>query len=633
MTRRVSAASRGFQTAALLLLVWGPALSAAPPDPIIDTHTVRVEQRAVRGGGELYTYFCRVAGEDSDEEMPFLSVLRDTLGDADPANDRLRQVWAFTYSRPSIWKRFAAAVPFLYRRAGWKSVSSESMPPAVIDLAAPAHGAARNIAVAIAQSTVVDPLGLPWRASTRAYRGRSEEYKMMHVWSAMGVLSTEVASGRSAPLSADDLDLIQGRLLLSGRLLGGFVEDRYAEEAWRNRRTEIAEMRGRNWELLRQRAEDQGLYFQPLQLAGEEPAFALLWVAQDDALRTDPRPFDSRFLGISDPFRDHRVRAWRGYSETWTLDADGAPIAGNPPGGRKVRMIPLALYALEYPHVPLLLVDFRDGGKPKRREMIRRVSDDVATSVLGLTGISNWPFLAAKGAFFFVHGRRGGTLNREFRLRAYSRLRHALKVDHALAPELRTELLGHLGGLGMNPLEDAPGRELAIARKQYQALIAKADSGALARNMQKERAHELRVVEHSPAARAGMRLATALTLGIYQHREKMDAQAVAEVDRLRRFEWHKRYLNEVLAAGPDPAVDANMNAVRASLREMSEIGQQCASCRAEAAYIVSRVLSSTSDDQVRAQCVECLRILQEHDDPMAVSARAAEPKAASAGAQ
>ena len=57
------------------------------------------------------------------------------------------------------------------------------------------------------------------------------------------------------------------------------------------------------------------------------------------------------------------------------------------------------------------------------------------------------------------------------------------------------------------------------------------------------------------------------TLGLYQHREAMDPKALAEVDRLRRFEWHKKYLQDVLAAGPDPTVDANMNAVRASLRE------------------------------------------------------------------
>ena len=252
----------------------------------------------------------------------------------------------------------------------------------------------------------------------------------------------------ATPLSRDDLDLIQGRLLLSGRLLGGFVEDRYAEDAWRKRRTDLAEMRGHNWELLRQRAEEEGLYFEPLRLAREEPAFALLWIAQDEVRRTDPRPFDSQFLGISDPFRDDRVRNWKGYSEMWTLDRNGAPLDGDAPGGRKVRMIPLALYALEYPRVPLLMVDFRDAGKPKRSEMIRRVSDDVATGVLGFTGFGHWPYLLAKSAFFFVHGRHGGTLNRESRVRAYARLRHALKVDEALAPPLRTELIARSERVG-----------------------------------------------------------------------------------------------------------------------------------------------------------------------------------------
>jgi hypothetical protein len=631
--RGVYAKVSRYGVTAILLLLCSPAALPAPPEPIIDTNVVRVEQRPVRGGGDLYTYFCRAGGQDSDQDIPFLSVLRDTLGDSDPANDRLRQVWAFTYSTPSIWKRLAAGVPFLYRRAGWKTVSDKKMPPAVIDLASPAHGAPQTIASALLQPMVLDPLGIPWRASSRAYRGRSQEYRMMHVWSAIAVLSGDARSGQAGPLSSEDLDLIQGRLLLSGRLLGGFVEDDYAEDAWRKRRTELAEMRGHNWELLRQRAEEEGLYFEPLRFAREEPAFAMLWVAQDEIRHSDPRRFDNRFLGISDPFRDERVRNWTGYSEIWTVDGSGAPLGNDAAAGRKVRMIPLALYALEYPHVPLLMVDFRDGGKPKRREMIRRVSDDVATGVLGFTGVGHWPYLLAKTAFFFVHARHGGTLNRESRVRAYVRLRHALKLDEALAPPLRAELIARLNQLGVNPLEDSLTRESTIARRQYAALIANADSGALARNMQHERSRELRIVEHSQAARVGLRMATVATLGLYQHRESMDKQALAEVDRVRRFEFHKRYLQQVLAAGPDPAVDANMDAVRTSLRELSEIGQQCQSCRAEAAYIVSRVLSSTTDEQVRAECVECLQILDEADTRAAVVAPVDGPRGYQARAQ
>ena len=56
--------------------------------------------------------------------------------------------------------------------------------------------------------------------------------------------------------------------------------------------------------------------------------------------------------------------------------------------------------------------------------------------------------------------------------------------------------------------------------------------------------------------------------------------------------------------------------------KLSEIGQQCDSCRAEAAYIVNRVLSATSDEQVRAECIECLQILDETGARAAAGGRA-----------
>ena len=49
-----------------------------------------------------------------------VTVLRDTLGDGNPENDRLRYLWAMTYTRPSLKQRVLGAVPFLYTRVGNK---------------------------------------------------------------------------------------------------------------------------------------------------------------------------------------------------------------------------------------------------------------------------------------------------------------------------------------------------------------------------------------------------------------------------------------------------------------------------------------------------------------------------------
>src|SRR5579875_1915627 len=63
---------------------------------------------------QLLTLFC--TSQNSD--VPVVAVLRDTLGDENPENDRVTYVWLLSYSRPNLGQRFLAAVPFFYWRVG-----------------------------------------------------------------------------------------------------------------------------------------------------------------------------------------------------------------------------------------------------------------------------------------------------------------------------------------------------------------------------------------------------------------------------------------------------------------------------------------------------------------------------------
>jgi hypothetical protein len=78
-----------------------------------------VERLPIASGGELLTIFGRLdgmkGGNGSDPEVPLISVVRDTLNDTDPENDRLRYVWMLTYARPNLTKRAASAIPFFYQ--------------------------------------------------------------------------------------------------------------------------------------------------------------------------------------------------------------------------------------------------------------------------------------------------------------------------------------------------------------------------------------------------------------------------------------------------------------------------------------------------------------------------------------
>src|SRR2546423_9603366 len=71
--------------------------SPTESDPARSQAQFRVERLPLIGGSELLTIFGRLdgvrSGPNPAPEIPLLSILRDTLGDDSPENDRLRYVW------------------------------------------------------------------------------------------------------------------------------------------------------------------------------------------------------------------------------------------------------------------------------------------------------------------------------------------------------------------------------------------------------------------------------------------------------------------------------------------------------------------------------------------------------------
>src|SRR6266576_2328054 len=124
---------------------------SAPPDPSsrisaadvnVPTTAIpqlRVERLPIASGGELLTIFGRLdgmkGGDGSAPEVPLISVVRDTLNDNDPENDRLRYVWMLTHTQPTLMKRIASAIPFLYQHVGNKKQASKGLPTPILDLA------------------------------------------------------------------------------------------------------------------------------------------------------------------------------------------------------------------------------------------------------------------------------------------------------------------------------------------------------------------------------------------------------------------------------------------------------------------------------------------------------------------
>src|SRR5438034_3053942 len=122
----------------------------------------RLERVPVDGGAELITIHARLDGIQNAENnnwVPLVTVLRDTLGDLSPENDRLRYVWPLTYTRPTMRQRLTAAVPFLYSRVGNKNHSPAKAPPPILDLAATDHDVWNKMFWTALQNLLLDPYG------------------------------------------------------------------------------------------------------------------------------------------------------------------------------------------------------------------------------------------------------------------------------------------------------------------------------------------------------------------------------------------------------------------------------------------------------------------------------------------
>ena len=604
--------------AALALLFFLPAAPHRAAAQSVDTQGVgggrpqaaraaglRLGRVTVANGAELLTVFGglgrpREAGAGDD--VPLVSILRDTLGDADRENDRLRYVWMHTYTRPSVGQRAAAAVPFLYGRVGSRRDAGGRVPPHVLDLAAADRDVWRSVFWTALQNILLDPYGLALKASTRAYRRNADDYRRAHVLRALAVLSLyEAETGDDSVFTPQEMGEIQARLMLTQKTLGGVVDDLYLQRVYEKETTQWRDHRGHNWELLRQRAEAEGLYFEPLELPDGSATHALLWVAKDDLARPRGRKYEKRFLNVADPWRDGRLRGWKGYTETRHFDAESRPCAPDAPGARAVELIPLALYGLEHPKIPILLIDFRDTFNPKGRELSRRALQDVLKTTLAVSRF-NLAYLLGRAVYDFVTDRRGMDLNQPSRVRTYTQLKLLLSLDASLDTELRGQIERRLERVSLNPLENDADAEARLARGQYAALLefARRPDG-LAKRLDRDRRAEMVAAEHGKTERVLLKLANTLSFGLYTHRERATwEQQAAALDAGRRLAYHRRFLREVAKSSAQVEVQWEIGDVRRSLQFVAENGRRADD---QTAAAVARIFSLTRDDEARRLCL------------------------------
>ncbi len=590
-----------------LLITNARAQTSAATPAQVNEQLFRLEVVPIEGGAELITIHARVNGLASsgdDNWVPQVSVLRDTLGDLTPENDRLRYVWPLTYTRPTVRQKLSGAIPFLYSRVGNKNGVSQKAPPPVLDLATPDRDVWNRIFWTALQSLLLDPYGMPVKASSRSYRKNISDYRKSHIIRALSVLSLYQATGGAPTFSESEFAEINARLLLTDKTFGGIVDSLQLEPYFEKARSETQDVRGHNWELLRQRAEAESLVFEPVQMPDGNTTHALLWVAKNDLANRGSRTYEKRFLNIDNPWTDKRLLRWNGYVETRYFDSENRAVSPETPGARAVELIPLAMYGLDHPKIPILLVDFRDGLNPKKREMSRRVLQDVTSNVLSLSRFGDVPYFLGRTVFEFVTGKRGMDINQPSRLRTYSQLKLLLALDRSLSPELREEVSQRIEKVSLNPLENDLDAEAKLARQQYAALLTYARSPkGLPVKLNRDRRAELVTSEHGKAERVFFRVGSILSFGKYVHREDERPENSARLDVARRLNYHTRFLREVAQSSPRIDVLWNLEEVKNSLRYVAEHGTQADS---RAVSATAKIFDRTEDRDTRRVCLESL---------------------------
>jgi hypothetical protein len=608
--------------------------------PKISSPQFRVERLPIASGGELLTIFGRLDGmkgiNGSAPEVPLISVVRDTLNDSNPENDRLSYVWMLSYARPNLTKRLASAVPFFYQHVDQREASSRPPKP-IIDLANPKQQTWNRFFWMGMQNVFFDSYGVAVKASTRTYRRNAADYRSGHVMQALSILdtfarmrtrnenemlamgeragssklTTAVADSTSNPLSVltpafspGEMLELRARLILSSKIFGGLASPDSFASTVTDRVAATVDNSGHNWELLRQRAEAEGLYFEPLAMPDGQPTHALLWVAKADLSAQPARDFNKRFLNIANPWTDQRLQNWNGYSRVVCLDSENRPTPADTPGARKIEMIPLAIYGLDHPKIPALLVDFRHSLNPKKREMSRRALNDISKDILSVSNCGNIPYFLGRKVYDFVTGRRGMDINQPTRLQSYSELKLLLSFNSTIDPKLRDEIERRIQNVSLNPLNNDDETEVQLAQQQYDSLMDYAlRPDGLAQKIESDRRAEMVPFEHGRSARIFFGLANVLTFGRYVHRETATPELEQCLEKARRLAYHTQFLNDVAKSSATTDVAWDLAKVTRSLLFLASEGSEAPASAARAA---ATIFQKTSNTEARRLCLEAL---------------------------
>jgi hypothetical protein len=556
---------------------------------------------------QLLTLFCGTCDvlEGIEQDVPLVSVVRDTLGDQTSENDRVTYVWLLTYARPRVRQRILSAIPFFYWRLGKgsESLSAHEIAP-FMDLSAPENPMMARVEQNLMQWTAFDPMTTSVRASTLEYNGNSLDNTRQHLEEAISYLRQAPVSDNDTALTQAQLDTVVARLELRKTLLGGLASENQATRVGMQSDFERERIRSRNLELLRQWAEKAGLIFEPLNLTGNKDHYAILGFSQKDSVPRGGSSLNSiwKLLGIRNPTDDGRSKTWAGLVHERSLDENGSQ-----------EFVPLAVYSLDYPKQPLMLIDFRHKLSGRRREVGQRSVDELMAGVLGISHFTSWYLYVAFDLHRFVVGRRGTALDEASRLDCYSDFRMQLALDRSIDPAFKEDMGKRIRWLAVNPLEAAPQREIQNAFVRYNLLELEAKDGRLMARIDHERRFELSSFGEGEKTKLAKSMLHVATLGLY--RDQAERNDIFTLDRERRVTYQLSLLDPLVQSETPPEIAYDSQRIKASVRELSSLMPAISSSavRSHAEATLARLKNLSKDNELQAECTTALVLMKQTD--------------------
>ncbi len=380
----------------------------------------------------------RVLKRVAECDVPLVSVLRDTLGDNDPRNDRLLYVWLLSYVHPNIAQYLLSAMPFFYWKVGeGAGRASHSVGP-LLNLTTPERSVVSGVGRQILQTGLLDPSVTPIRATSRAYHGNASDYQRLKLEQAATYLRRAPISPGMACLKGNSMRWLLAWNSGSDCLAVLLLEKMLLLPArrWNSRRSEPEAGIGKCCVNARSEpALSSNRYVWRVALA----RYGILWFPLGE---TAPSAGSSlrpiwKLLNLRNPWTDRRLKNWQGPTYLRAFDEDGALLPMGQPGIHQQQLIPLGVYSLDYPTAPLLLIDFRGSLHLRRHEMTQRAINDATAGVIGISHFTNWYYYAAADLYNFVVSRHGAATSESARLDCYSQFRASLALDQELDPALR----------------------------------------------------------------------------------------------------------------------------------------------------------------------------------------------------